>query len=63
SGHRLVAFQVNEKGIPGGQKVELVKNWVLSGGRLGAPVDVRPMGDRIYLTDDHNGMVLAFGKP
>lgn len=63
NGHRLVAFQVDEKGVPSGQKLELIKNWVFGGGRLGAPVDVRPVGDRIYLTDDRNGMVLVFGKP
>lgn len=62
NGHRLVAFQVDEKGLPSGPKAELVKDWVLPGGGLGAPVDVRPVGNRIYLTDDRNGMILIFGK-
>lgn len=63
NGHRLVAFQVDGKGLPTGSSAQLVWNWVFKDGRLGAPVDVKSAGDKIYLTDDRSGMLLVFGKP
>lgn len=63
TGHRLVAFPVNAQGIPNNQPVELIKNWVFPGGKLGAPVDVKP-GPKgtLLITDDRNGMLLMFGS-
>lgn len=62
-GHRLVAFPVDTKGVPNGKPVELIKNWVLPNGELGAPVDVKPgPGGRLYIADDRNSMVIVFGK-
>lgn len=63
AGQRLVGFQVNAQGIPIGNKLELIKNWKLPGGKLGAPVDVKEGADgKIYISDDRNGMLLVFSK-
>lgn len=61
-GHRLVAFPVDAKGVPNGNPADLIKSWVLPGGKLGAPVDVKAGPDgRLYVTDDRNGMLVVFG--
>ncbi len=62
-GHRLVGLEVNDKGIPTGKSVELIKNWNLAGGKIGAPVDVK-MGQngQVFISDDQNGMVLMLSR-
>jgi glucose/arabinose dehydrogenase len=61
-GHRLVAFDVDQKGIPTGKFTELIKNWKLPNGRSGAPVDVKGADGKIYITDDRNKMLLVLQK-
>lgn len=63
TGHRLVAFPVDARGIPSNRPIELIQNWVLPGGKLGAPVDVKPgPNGTLLITDDRNGMLLMFGS-
>lgn len=63
TGHRLVAFRVDGRGIPRGPPIELIANWVFPDGKLGAPVDVKVGADgKIYITDDRNGMLLVFTR-
>ncbi|WP_299428709.1 PQQ-dependent sugar dehydrogenase [uncultured Meiothermus sp.] len=63
TGHRLVAFRVDGRGIPSGPAVELIGNWVFPDGKLGAPVDMKVGPDgKIYITDDRNGMLLVFSR-
>jgi glucose/arabinose dehydrogenase len=57
NGHRLVAFPVNEKGIPLGDPIELV-NW---SSPLGTPVDVKVGFDgALYITDNLAHQLLTF---
>jgi glucose/arabinose dehydrogenase len=60
NGHRVVAFQVDARGLPNGQRSELVSGWDAADGRaMGAPTDVKVGADgAIYITEDRNGTVL-----
>ena len=65
-GHRLVAFKLDARGLPGGKPVDLIAGWsaVAAGPAqraqpMGAPVDVRIAPDgAIFVSEDRNGTVL-----
>lgn len=65
-GHRLVAFKLDARGLPGGKPVDLIASWsaVPAGPSqraqpMGAPVDVRIAPDgAIFVSEDRNGTVL-----
>ncbi len=59
SGHRLVDFAVDGRGVPTSAPQELTGPWTFPGHRLGSPVDVRegPPG-KLFITDDRNGLLL-----
>ena len=60
TGHRVVAFEVDARGLPTGKSSELVWGWDAADGRaMGAPTDVKVGADgAIYITEDRNGTVL-----
>lgn len=62
-GHRLVAWAVDEKGLPKGKPVELLSQWQDAKG-VGGPVEVRAGADgALYLTDDRHGQVIKLYAP
>jgi glucose/arabinose dehydrogenase len=60
AGHRVVAFHVDQRGLPQGDPDELISGWeAREGSPMGAPTDVKVGADgAVYLTEDRNGTVL-----
>jgi glucose/arabinose dehydrogenase len=61
-GHRLVMVPVDERGVPRGEPLDIIRDWdkkVATGDPQGAPVDVIVAKDgSIYVTEDKNGDIL-----
>jgi glucose/arabinose dehydrogenase len=59
-GHRVVAFEADERGVPRGAARDLISGWGAAGGRrAGTPVDAKFGADgALYITEDRNGTVL-----
>ena len=64
TGHRIVAFPADARGLLQSDPVELISGWdAQDGGPMGAPTDIKVGADgAIYLTEDRNGTVLRLSK-
>lgn len=60
TGHRLMAYPLNDQGKPSGTPWALIDGWGNKKGTpMGAPVDVKMGADgAIYITEDRNGTIL-----
>jgi glucose/arabinose dehydrogenase len=60
TGHRLVSFPIDARGVPNGPSIELIGDWAEKDAQLaGGPVGVAPAPDgSLWLTDDRNNVVL-----